>query len=253
MADDSSILKVDIFIIILLTLIIIFVAGYYIIKLLDDRLDNLTSSTQIDPSKKSSVSNNKCDIPPIYLNLDKKRIKLNNYIDKDINKNTSTDIIEDYGNLPDHITEVANSNYQQISNNNATLIINKNNDDLVETSTRTDEDILTELSNNYNNMTPLGHPLAWMNNLPYLVDPKNTNEGYLKNKVKLIENPDSLLLKLDNLYKKNIDKHINKCPVKQQFYDGYNQYYDLQKGNYANVTSIGKNLIVPFTSFPVAS
>jgi hypothetical protein len=249
MADDSSILKVDIFIIILLTLIIIFVAGYYIIKLLDDRLDNLTSSTQIDPSKKSSVSDNKCDIPPIYLNLDKKRIKLNNYIDKDINKNTnkntltSTDIIEDYGNLPDHITEVANSNYQQISNNNATLIINKNNDDLVETSTRTDEDILTELSNNYNNM----------NNLPYLVDPKNTNEGYLKNKVKLIENPDSLLLKLDNLYKKNIDKHINKCPVKPQFYDGYNQYYDLQKGNYANVTSIGKNLIVPFTSFPVAS
>ena len=122
MADDSSILKVDIFIIILLTLIIIFVAGYYIIKLLDDRLDNLTSSTQIDPSKKSSVSDNKCDIPPIYLNLDKKRIKLNNYIDKDINKNTnkntltSTDIIEDYGNLPDHITEVANSNYQQISN-----------------------------------------------------------------------------------------------------------------------------------------
>ena len=247
MADDSSILKVDIFIIILLTLIIIFVAGYYIIKLLDDRLDNLTSSTQIDPSKKSSVLDNKCDIPPIYLNLDKKRIKLNNYIDKDINKNkntlTSTDIIEDYGNLPDHITEIANSNYQQISNNNATLIINKNNDDLVETSTRTDEDILTELSNNYNNM----------NNLPYLVDPKNTNEGYLKNKVKLIENPDSLLLKLDNLYKKNIDKHINKCPVKPQFYDGYNQYYDLQKGNYANVTSIGKNLIVPFTSFPVAS
>lgn len=142
--------------------------------------------------------------------------------------------VEDYGNLPDgRINEISNSNYQLISNNNATKIINKS-----------DEDTLTELSNNYNTM----------NNLPYLVDPKNTGKGFLNNKIKLVENPNSPLLKLDTKYKNKINENINKCPSPpKQFFDGYNKYNDLRKVNYANVTAIGKNLIVPFSSFPVAS
>jgi hypothetical protein len=146
-----------------------------------------------------------------------------------------TESTENYGNIIDNPTMNNNSNtdYQLVSNNDALKIINKN-----------DEDMLTELSNNYNNM----------NNLPYLVDPKNTGKGFLNNKVKLVENPNSPLLKLDIKYKKEINQNINKCPSPpKQFFDGYNKYNDLRKVNYANVTSIGKNLIVPFTSFPVAS
>jgi hypothetical protein len=142
--------------------------------------------------------------------------------------------IENYGDLPDRaINEISNSKYQLISNNDATKIINKS-----------DKDTLTELSKNYNNM----------NNLPYLVDPNNTGKGFLNNKVKFVENPNSPLLKLDTKYKKEINQKINKCPSPpKQFFDGYNKYNDLRKVNYANVTAIGKNLIVPFTSFPVAS
>lgn len=142
--------------------------------------------------------------------------------------------VENYGDLPDGaINEISNSKYQLVSNNIATKIINKN-----------DEDLLTELSKNYNNM----------NNLPYLVDPNNTGKGFLNNKVKLVENPNSPLIKLDTKYKKEINQKINKCPSPpKQFYDGYNKYNDLRKVNYANVTAIGKNLIVPYTSFPVAS
>ena len=159
------------------------------------------------------------------ISLQKKRYRTS--IDAD------SESIENYGNLPNGIIkEITNNNYQLISNNNATKII------------KSDEDTITELTNNYNNM----------NNLPYLVDPKNTGKGFLNNKVKLVENPNSQLLKLDTKYKKELNQKINKCssPPKQ-FFDGYNKYNDLRKVNYANFTSIGKNLIVPYTSFPVAS
>jgi len=158
----------------------------------------------------------------------------NNLLDKKKYKNCKSESVENYGNLIDNpAMNKSNTDYQLVSNNDATQIINKN-----------DKDTLTELSNNYNNM----------NNLPYLVDPKNTGKGFLNNKVKLVENPNSPLLKLDTKYKKEINENINKCPSPpKQFFDGYNKYNDLRKVNYANVTSIGKNLIVPYTSFPVAS
>ena len=50
------------------------------------------------------------------------------------------------------------------------------------------------------------------------------------------------------------NNNINSCSTaEKKLYDGYNKYNDLRKDNYANVTTIGKNLIVPYTSFPVAS
>ncbi len=159
------------------------------------------------------------------ISLQKKRYRTSVDVDSESKEN--------YGNLPDGIIkEITNNNYQLISNNNATKII------------KSDEDTITELTQNYNNM----------NNLPYLVDPKNTGKGFLNNKVKLVENPNSPLLKLDTKYKKELNQKINKCPSPpKQFFDGYNKYNDLRKVNYANFTSIGKNLIVPYTSFPVAS
>lgn len=205
MKDDSSIINLDFLILIL----IIIVAGLFIGKYIMPDLSH--------DNEKSLL---------------KKRNRLNN-------QQPDSELIEDYGNLPDHVNEVSNSNYQLISNNNASKIINKSDEDY-----NPEGDILTELSNNYNNM----------NNLPYLIDPKNTGKGFLNNKVKLIENPNSPLLKLDTKYKNKINQSINKCPSPpKQFYDGYNKYNDLRKVNYANVTAIGKNLIVPFTSFPIAS
>ncbi len=199
MNDDSSLINLDFLILIL----IIIVVGLFIVKYFIPELSNKKNSS-----------------------LQRKRYRTN--------IQTDSESVEDYGNLTDGIiNEITNSNYQLISNNDATKIINKS-----------DEDTLTELSDNYNNM----------NNLPYLVDPKNTGKGFLNNKVKLVENPNSPLLKLDTKYKREINQKINKCPSPpKQFYDGYNKYNDLRKVNYANVTAIGKNLIVPYTSFPVAS
>jgi hypothetical protein len=195
MKDDSSIINLDCLILILIIIVVALFIGKYIMP--------------------NFSNNNNCQL--------KKRNRLNDYESN-----------ENYGNLiNDPINKISNTKYQLISNNNATKIINKS-----------DEDTLTELSNNYNNM----------NNLPYLVDPKNTGKGFLNNKVKLIENPNSPLLKLDIKYKNKINQNINKCPSPpKQFFDGYNKYNNLRKVNYANVTAIGKNLIVPFTSFPVAS
>jgi hypothetical protein len=195
---DSSIINLDLLILILIIIVVgLFIVKYFI-------------------SESSNINNI----------LEKKRYKTC----------IQPDSTENYGNLPDYpMNKISNVNYQLISNNDATNIINKLNNN---------EDTLTELSNNYNNM----------NKLPYLVDPKNTGKGFLNNKVKLVENPNSPLLKLDTKYKKEINKNINECPSPpKQFFDGYNKYNDLRKVNYANITAIGKNLIVPYTSFPVAS
>jgi len=226
MTENSSISKMDIIIIIILSLLVAFIIGFNIIQLIDNKLSSV--SINVPPSK--------CNIPPIYLNLDKdKTIKLNNYINEETKLESMTNtenIIENYGNLPDNITEMTKLDYQNISNNNATLIINKN-----------DQDTLSDLSDNYNTM----------NNLPFLVDPNNNKDGYLKNKVKLVENKNSPLLKLDKIYKNKIDNNIKNCPPEKKLYDGYNKYNDLRKDNFANVTAIGKNLIVPYTSYPIAS
>jgi hypothetical protein len=198
MKDDSSLINLDFLILILIIIVVIlFIVKYFMPEL----------------SKKN-------------YSLQRKRFR------SDIQ--TDSESLEDYGNLPDNIIdEITNSNYQLISNNDATKIINKS-----------DQDTLTVLTSKYSNM----------NNLPYLVDPKNTGKGFLNNKVKLVENPNSPLLKLDTKYKKQINQKINECPSPpKQFFDGYNKYNDLRKVNYANVTAIGKNLIVPYTSFPVAS
>ncbi len=223
---ENSISKMDIIIIIILSLLVAFIIGFNIIQLIDNKLSSV--SINVPPSK--------CSIPPIYLNLDKdKTIKLNNYIKEETkleNMTNTESIIENYGNLPDDVTEMTKLDYQNISNNNATLIINKN-----------DQDTITDLSDNYNTM----------NNLPFLVDPNNNKDGYLKNKVKLVENKNSPLLKLDKIYKNKIDNNIKNCPPEKKLYDGYNKYNDLRKDNFANVTAIGKNLIVPYTSYPIAS
>jgi hypothetical protein len=133
---------------------------------------------------------------------------------------------------------------QKISNNEATRIIEN------------DETSDNEQNPNYNNY----------NNIPYLVDPILHDKGFYYNKVKLINNKNSPLLKLQNKNYTNIQKKMNQYDLQNNEmnkpiesinfvnkFSGYNQYADLRNDSYANVTSIGKNLIVPFTSYPVAS
>jgi hypothetical protein len=207
MKDDSSLINLDFLILILIIIVVVlFIGKFFTSQLFNE-----------------------------YNLLSKKKYKTCNISD--------SDSFENYGNLSNNPAMNNNSSldYQLISNNNASKIIDKNDASFI--TSNIDENIPTQLSNNYNNM----------NNLPYLVDPKNTGKGFLNNKVKLVENPNSPLLKLDTKYKKQINQKINTCSNTKQFYDGYNKYNDLRKVNYANVTSIGKNLIVPYTSFPVAS
>lgn len=52
----------------------------------------------------------------------------------------------------------------------------------------------------------------------------------------------------DDKYKVNNDKYI----VNNDKYKGYNNYVSLRTDSYAPVTSIGKQLITPFASYPVA-
>ena len=89
MKDDSSIINLDFLILIL----IIIVAGLFIGKYIMPDLSH--------DNEKSLL---------------KKRNRLNN-------QQPDSELIEDYGNLPDHVNEVSNSNYQLISNNNASKII----------------------------------------------------------------------------------------------------------------------------------
>lgn len=91
---------------------------------------------------------------------------------------------------------------------------------------------------------------------------KEPNEkGYYFSKVKLIENSNSPLMKL---YKRNlnqINKTIAQCTLDDSKripdingpFDGYNAYVDLKTDSFANVTSIGKSMLSPYTSYPVPS
>jgi hypothetical protein len=66
------------------------------------------------------------------------------------------------------------------------------------------------------------------------------------------------------LYKKNlnnINKMVAKCtladtkrvPEINGTFDGYNAFADLKTDSFANVTSIGKSMLTPYTSYPVPS
>ena len=279
--------KVDIIIIIILCLLVAFIIGFNIIQIVDNKLSSVTIN--VPPSK--------CIMPPIYVNLTKDS---NNNIDlnlssisigseqhtnlgeldssdfSDINNGNGNEnfleegfdnlleersdnlLEEGFGNLTDYPKSTLsfypkNLNLgaanpgelmQKISNNEATKII------------KDDETSDNEQNPNYNNY----------NNIPYLVDPILHDKGFYYNKVKLITNKNSPLLKLQNKNYTNIQKKMNQYNLQNNEmnkpiesinfvnkFSGYNQYADLRNDSYANVTSIGKNLIVPYTSYPVPS
>ena len=95
-----------------------------------------------------------------------------------------------------------------------------------------------------------------VNNLPFLINPTNNNDGYYFERVKLVTNKNSPLLKMGEINMQNINNTLKKCSKLKKNENlgvGYNKFEDLQNSSYANITSIGKSLLTPYLSFPVPS
>ena len=108
-----------------------------------------------------------------------------------------------------------------------------------------------------------------VNNIPLLIAPDTNvpnragpnSKGYYASKVKLIEDPNSPLMKLAKLNANKINDTIAKCTIADRnkipevngTFDGYNAFVDLRTDSYANVTSIGKSMLSPYVSYPVPS
>jgi hypothetical protein len=122
----------------------------------------------------------------------------------------------------------------------------------------TTKDLINIIENN-KNITDIQNPnFNTMNNLPFLINPENPQKGYYFDKVKLITNPNSPLLQKAEENMKRINKQIKKCSNKtldnnNLNVSGYNNWENLRESSYANITSVGKSLLTPYTSFPVAS
>jgi hypothetical protein len=280
---DESFTKLDIIIIIILSLLVAFIIGFNIIQIIDNKLNSVVIN--IPPSN--------CTLPPIYVNFDKdnKPTKLNkdqinilsdrlshdlndnseksensenfsNYSDNNSNNNSvnnsvnnyngnsdnnsdgaslDDNIIEEYGNLKDNTPiyndEEIRERAMKISSNLGNKIISQ------------PQELYEVKDQNYNTL----------NNMPYLIDPENSNKGYYPSRVKLISDPKSPLLRLEEKNTEIIQNLLNKCKRNEpesainQTYDGYNKYPDLRTDSYSNVTAIGKNLMTPYISFPVPS
>ena len=203
----------DIFILIILLIITIYVIISYMSSIIDNKLINL----------KTDIINIKCN-------------KISNIIDK----LSDSDSIEKYGNL---------SNVEDRENEIMNYISNKSN--------QTSEDLLHAIVNEDDISKKENPNFNTLNNLPYLIDPQNPNEGYYYNRVKLITNPNSPLLKKAKQNMKKIDLQLKKCANKNltntRNITGFNNYENLSEDSYANITSIGKSLLTPYTSYPLPS
>ena len=194
---ENNYTKIDFIIIIILSLLVSFIIGFNIIQLIDNKLSSVVIN----------VPPGKCNLPPIYLNIDKDK-KIYTYNAENINDELIyTDDIDKFENNSSNNTEF------------------------------TDISILT--NDDYDNL----------NNIPLISNSSNSN------KIKLITENNSPLLKLEENNKNKINKiiHDNKINsnVNNNNFNGYNSYIDLKTDSYANITSIGKNLMTGYTSLPV--
>ena len=93
-----------------------------------------------------------------------------------------------------------------------------------------------------------------VNDMPKLV--LDNGNGYYQNRIKVIENDNSDLMKLYYQNQKQVSDETNKCKKQNKTndqlktsseYDGYNNYNIV----YSNINAIGKDLLTPFESFPI--
>ncbi len=264
--------KIDFLIIIVLSLLVAFIIGFNIIKVIDEKLTNVVIN----------VPPQNCAIPPIYLSIDKdsniKQIKLNDYINpngnkvrtlapKTVQKTNGTiqiDNFDDISNGPEGLDDSISEPFGNLNDYPA----HQSNPNTISglISTRVAEDLINKpglydiiQDPNFNNL----------NNIPVLIspDPPGPNQvpatapSQYENRVKLVDNPESPLLKVaqDN-YEKLAQKASscniatrNAVPEVNGTFDGFNAFVDLKTDSYANFSSIGKGLLTPYSSFPVPS
>lgn len=264
--------KIDFIIMIVLALLVAFIIGFNILQIIDNKLSSVTIN----------VPTSNCKIPPIYLNIDKdsniKPIKLNDLITNDTNQfseknqlrkvNTSTESnIEKFDNSTDNIYDInKKENFGNLPDYPLTYDDDRRH--LISSVINPDEDkkILeqktiyeTAQDPNYNTVNDLPLLFAPDTNVPNRAGPNS--KGYYTSKVKLIENSNSPLMKLAKLNADKINNVVAKCTLEDSkkipevngTFDGYNAFVDLRTDSYANITSIGKSMLSPYTSFPVPS
>ncbi len=279
---DTSNNKFDIIIIIILSLMVAFFIGFNIINLIDSKLSAVT--IHVPPQK--------CQIPPIYLALDKdSKLKQVNISDP-VNKLNLKPIIS---NVPNGMStfEHFGDKYESVSNSSDSKLdesISENfgnmpdhpstwdgdNDELSYANARsfriaglTSSKLAEELINSPTLMDKLQDPnFNNLNNIPLLVSPdppgpnqaSSTSKGYYTDRVKLVENPNSPLIKLAQSNYEKLSQAASKCATDAQQkpqkingpFDGYNVGGPGGE-SYGNVTSIGKGLLTPYVSFPLPS
>lgn len=259
--------KIDFIIMIILALLVAFIIGFNILQLIDTKLSSVTIN----------VPSSNCSIPPIYLNIDKdsniKQIKLNDVLSGVSNESNSESKSE--SNVEGFTNTNTNNyyNYEQNKENfgnlqDYTLLYDDNRRHLISSvitepkaNQVIDQKTIYETTKdpNYNSL----------NDIPLLVAPDTNvpnkagldSKGYYASRVKLIEDPNSPLMKLaksnsdkiNNVIAKCTSSDNNKIPEINGTFDGYNAFVDLRTDSYANVTSIGKSMLSPYTSYPVPS
>jgi hypothetical protein len=208
---------IDFLLIIVLLILTTYAIIYKMTSVIDNKFDSL----------KNDFVNIKCE-----KNITNTKITKNNRVIQSI---------ENYGSLPDNINNREENISQYIAGKS-----NQSTEELLQTVIN-DEDVSKIIDPNFNTY----------NNLPYLIDPQNSNEGYYYNRVKLITNPNSPLLKKANENMQKINIELKNCEnnnlTNNRDISGYNNYENLSEDSYANVSSIGKSLLTPYTSYPLPS
>jgi hypothetical protein len=284
---------------IVLALLVAFIIGFNIIQIVDSKLSSVTIN----------VPQQNCQMPPIYLSVDKdtgdiKQIKLNDVVSTESN---GVDRFDRLNNLDDSNKSIYNESehngsvYNLIDNkfeNFANLNSNPNsntmlnNDDktkridnfgnihdypstydsnrksLIYPNTNSDSGLqIVNLQNeidfdqdpNYNTVGDIPLLFAPDPDVPNKASPDA--KAYYSSKVKLIQDSNSPLMKLAKINAQKINQVVAKSTMSDSSripeingtFDGYNAFVDLKTDSYANVTSIGKSMLTPYTSYPVPS
>jgi hypothetical protein len=263
--------KIDFIIMIVLALLVAFIIGFNIIQLVDSKLSSVTIN----------VPPHGCQLPPIYLNMDSdsniKQIKLNDVISTTSNEsimmNSTTNSIpgdtsEDFSNIqtpephtPNEIEQFGNiQDYPLVYDDNRRhLISSVINSDLGNQIIGQKTKYQTAQDPNYNTVNDIPLLVAPDTDVPNRAGPDA--KGYFASRVRLIEDPNSPLMKLAKTNADKINGVVARCaaadrkrvPEVNGTFDGYNAFVDLRTDSYANVTSIGKSMLSPYVSYPVPS
>ena len=282
---NESFSKVDIIIIIVLALLVAFIIGFNIIQIIDNKLNSVIINV---PPQNCSIPS-----ILVNFDKDNKPIKLNheqvNIINQQVNNELPTKKIEGFNGNISSYTNSSNGSAgsDSISSSELDQTVNTTDSDSNEHfgniekhenfgslpdkyperddehvnlfAQRISSNLGNEIINNSDKTNVQNPNYNTIDNYPYLIDPDNSTEGYYQSRVKLISDTSSPLLKLEEANMQKINQVLNSCIKNQspqkvdETYDGYNKYPNLQTGSFANFTSIGKSLLTPYTSYPVAS